>query len=216
MTASAIRASRRQAAANPHATFVREALRNPGGMSAVAPSSRKLAERMIEGLDLASCSSIVEFGPGSGAITRAVLDRLPAGWAANEGGTGTFIAIEYNPRMADVVAREFPRAIVVSDSAANIEEICLARGVKPGTLDAVVSGLGWAAFPPDTTTRILEATARMLRPGGDFRTFAYHVGLVRRNAWHLRTELRRLFSGIEMSRPVWANLPPAFVYRCVK
>ena len=117
-------------------------------------------------------------------------------------GRGKFLQIVHRPAQ--------PR------NAAQIERVCAERGVAPGTLDAVVSGLGWAAFEPELTTQILEATARTLRPGGHFRTFAYHIGLLKRNAWHLRAELRRLFSQMEMSRGVLANLPPAFVYRCVK
>jgi phosphatidylethanolamine/phosphatidyl-N-methylethanolamine N-methyltransferase len=198
------------------ATFVREFLRDPAGTAAVAPSSRKLSERMIEGIDLTACRSIIEFGPGSGVVTRVMLERLPHGWQVSEGGAGRFIAVEFNPRMAEMVARHFPRAIVVTDSAANIEQICGLNGIAPGTLDVVVSGLGWASFPPEVTTQILEATAKMLKPGGHFRTFAYHIGLLKKNAWHLRSELRRLFGHVESSRGVWANLPPAFVYRCLK
>jgi len=220
MTSSAAvrprRRARRSEGPHPRAVFVREALRNPASMSAVVPSSRRLAERMVEDIDLGACRSIVEFGPGSGVMTRAILKRLPKGWSTTEGGKGTLIAIEFNPRMAEVVARDFPRAVVVADSAANIEKICAGRGIGAGELDLVISSLGWAGFPPEMATSILEATARMLRPGGDFRTFAYHLGLLRRNAWHLRSELRRLFSEVRTSRPVWANLPPAFVYRCVK
>ena len=198
------------------AAFVREFLRNPAATASVVPSSRKLTERMIEGVDLAACRAIVEFGPGSGVMTGVMLDRLPRGWMASEGGQGRFIAVEFNPRMAETVAREHPRAIVATESAADIERICASQGITPGTLDVVISGLGWASFPPELTTQILEATARTLRPGGHFRTFAYHIGLLKKNAWHLRSELRRLFGSVEMSRGVWANLPPAFVYRCAK
>jgi phospholipid N-methyltransferase len=199
-----------------HASFVREFLRNPTATAAIAPSSRVLARRMVDGIDLGACRSIVEFGPGSGVVTRALLERLPDGWLARDGGKGTFIAIEYNPRMAAKVAEEFPEAIVAADSAANIEGLCATHGVRPGTLDVVISGLGWASFPPALTTQILEATVRTLRPGGQFRTFAYHVGLVKKNAWHLRAELKRLFGTVETAHGAWANLPPAFVYRCVK
>lgn len=208
--------ARKTKGAGGRASFVREFLSNPSATAAIAPSSRILARRMVDGIDLAACRSIVEFGPGSGVMTRAMLERLPQGWFAKDGGHGTFIAIEYNPRMAALVAEEFPQTIVATDSAANIEQLCAKNGVKPGTLDAVISGLGWASFPPALTTQILEATARTLRPGGHFRTFAYHVGLVKKNAWHLRAELKRLFGQVEMAHGAWANLPPAFVYRCVK
>ena len=31
-----------------------------------------------------------------------------------------------------------------------------------------------------------------------------------------RSELRRLFTSVEAVHGAWANLPPAFVYRCIK
>lgn len=206
----------RPGARRARAAFVREFLRDPSSTASVIPSSRKLTERMLDGINLPACRAIVEFGPGSGVMTREMLDRLPAGWTLAEGGVGRFIAVEFNQRMAKLLAREQPRIIVAPESAADIEMICNRHGVAPGQLDAVISGLGWASFPPELTTQILEATARMLRPGGHFRTFAYHIGLFKKNAWHLRSELRRLFPHVQTSRGVWANLPPAFVYRCTK
>jgi phospholipid N-methyltransferase len=206
----------RPAPAPRHGAFLREFLRNPAGTAAIAPSSHALALRMIEDIDLAAARSIVEFGPGSGAFTRAMLDRLPSGWLVGEGGQGRFIAIEYNPRMAEIVQYDAPRADVVVESAANIEKVCAERGIQPGTLDAVISGLGFASFPNELTTSILEAVHRMLRPGGRFRTFTYHVSLLKREAWYSRSEMRRIFSRVEHSRAVWGNLPPAFVYRCTK
>lgn len=214
--------SARKPRAGAAGAFVREFLRDPGATAAIAPSSRRLARQMLDGIDMGSLNSIVEFGPGSGVFTREVLGRLPGDWhmdltrEARVCGRPTFIAIEYNPRMAEIVREQFPGAVVVTESAANIERVCADHGVTPGTLDCVISGLGWASFPPALTTQILEATARVLRPGGHFRTFAYHIGLVKRSAWHLKSELRRLFSSVESSPGVWANLPPAFVYRCVK
>ena len=198
---------------NAHITFVREFIRNPAATAAIAPSSRKLCERMIEGFDVASCRTVVEYGPGSGVMTRVVLERIPKGW--EEQGR-KFLAIEYNPTMAAVVHAEFPRATVINDSAANVERIIGEHGIAPGSVDLVVSGLGWASFPPNVTTEILEATARVLKPGGEFRTFAYHIGLVKKSAWHLRAEMKRLFGDVRTTRSVWANLPPAFVYVCKK
>ena len=217
MTVSVPRASgRRRGSFTTGAAFVREFIRNPSTTAAIAPSSRKLAGRMIEGLDFASMRSIVEFGPGSGVFTRAVLERLPRGWLAGEGGKGRFIAIEFSAGMATLVREQFPRVTVVNGSAEHVQSICADNGIGPGQLDAVVSGLGWASFPPELTTRILEATWNTLRPGGQFRTFAYHLGLLMPGARHFRAEAQRLFGEVSASRGVWANLPPAFVYRCTK
>ena len=196
------------------AAFVREFLRNPAATGAIAPSSRRLASRMLEGIDFSRVRSIVEYGPGSGVFTRAVLERLPRGWLSEEGGQGTFIAIEFNPTLAAIVRERHPTMAVVEGSAEDVERICVEHDVQPGKLDVVISGLAFASLPPELSTRILEATRRVLKPGGEFRTFAYYVGLFMPGARHFREQARRLFAEVRPSRAVWANLPPAFVYTC--
>jgi phospholipid N-methyltransferase len=199
--------------------FLREFLRDPGRTAAIAPSSPRLAERMLSGLDVGSMRSIVEYGPGTGVFTRAVLERLPAGWVDQcapvaAPGRRTFIAIEYNPELASLVRSRFPGVCVENESAEHVEAICARHGVGPGQVDLIVSGLGWVAIEPGLCTRMLEATRRMLRPGGEFRTFGYHVGLMMPHAAHFRREIARVFPGVTRTRAVWANLPPAFVYVC--
>ena len=171
---------------------------------------------MVEDFDFDSAKAVVEFGPGMGTFTNAILDELPPGWLAAEGGKGRFIAIEFNRRMAVMFRRNYPGVSLHHDDAANVVDICLEEGVKPGTVDCVISGLGWPSFSDEVRTRILEATHKVLRPGGEFRTFGYHCGLLMRGAWHFRSEVRRLFREVEVGRVVWGNMPPAFVYRCVK
>ena len=119
--------------------------------------------------------------------------------------------------MSPLAARsQFPSVSVHTESAAHVEEVCRKEGVRPGEVDVVISGLGFAALPVELTREILGATQRVLRPGGEFRTFTYHVSLVKRQAWAFRAEARRVFSHVETSRPVWGNIPTAFVYHCFK
>ena len=205
-----------QAPKNERATFLREFLRRPGRVGAISPSSPQLAQSMVNGLDFSKIRSIVEYGPGSGVFTRAVLERLPKGWLVSEGGQGRFIAIEYSEQLAELVRDRFSGVSVVHDSAEHVEAICEQHGVRPGELDVVISGIAWVSVPPARATRMLEATSRVLRSGGEFRTFGYYLGLMMPGAWHLRAEVKRLFADVEMSRAVWANMPPAFVYRCRK
>lgn len=221
---SAAPALRRQLA------FLREFVKAPHVVAAITPSSPRLAARMIAGLDLASFKTIVEFGPGTGTFTKAVLDALPPGWlaggreAGNSGsvGQGRFIAIEYNQALAEILRERYPQVTVAHDDAANVLKILQQHGAggelgdARGSVDAIVSGLGWPSFSDAQRTRILEAAHASLREGGELRTFGYHVGLLMRGAWHFRSEVSRLFKEVHISRVVWRNAPPAFVYRCVK
>ncbi len=196
--------------------FFREFLRNPTGMAAVAPSSRALADLMLQGLDFSTMRSVIEFGPGTGVFTERIERAMPRGWLQIEGGQGRVIAIDLNPRMVEIVRAAHPRLTIRQGSAADVEQIAAAEGVQPGSVDVVISGLGFASFPPPLITSVLEATHRVLRPGGVFRTFSYHVSFVKSQVFHFRREATRIFGGFSTSRSVWLNIPPAFVYTCTK
>lgn len=213
--------------------FFREFVRHPLQTAAIAPSSAALAQAMVRELDFSRIRCLVEFGPGMGVFTKAALAAMPPGWLRSEGGQGVFIAIEFNPHMAQRVATEHPGATVVHDSAENILAIAQRHGFGPGEVDCVISGLGFVSFPPALCTSILEATHRALRPGpasgahaskaqfpsggiGEFRTFSYHVAQFLPGAWHFRREIRRIFRLSRTQHGAWLNIPPAFVYRCVK
>ncbi len=56
------------------ALFRRRLLKNPRQVSAIAPSSRTLARAMTLGLGPKS-GRVVEFGPGTGRFTEAILAR---------------------------------------------------------------------------------------------------------------------------------------------
>jgi phosphatidylethanolamine/phosphatidyl-N-methylethanolamine N-methyltransferase len=201
------------------AAFLREFIKAPGVVAAVAPSSAALGRAMIAGIDFSKASAVVEFGPGTGTFTRAVLGALPPKWLVSQGGRGRLIAIEYNGPIAEICRQNFPQITLKHDTAANVIKICADEGLGVdgrGGVDYVVSGLGWPSFSDELRTTMLEGAAAVLRPGGEFRTFGYHVGLLMRGAWHFRREVRRLFKTVEIGRVVWGNLPPAFVYRCVK
>ncbi len=198
-----------------NARFLREFVKAPGVVAAVAPSSRFLAREMIRGLDLGACRTIVEYGPGSGAFTVEIERALPAGWIDAQ-TRNKLIAIELNRPIAEMFRLRHPEVRLHCDSAANVLDIARREGVEPGEVDLIVSGLGWPSFSDHLRTEILQATVEALRPGGEFRTFGYHCGLLMRGAWHFRKEIKRLFSRVSMSPVIWRNAPPAFVYRCVK
>jgi phosphatidylethanolamine/phosphatidyl-N-methylethanolamine N-methyltransferase len=196
--------------------FVKEFIKAPGEMAAVSPSSRRLARQMIEGLDFSTARVVVEYGPGLGTFTDAIVSEIEQAAANSTAGQDAcrLIAIERNERMAELLRERHPGVTLHHDDAANVRQICRDEGFE--SVDYVVSGLGWPSFSDDLRTRILEATADVLRPGGEFRTFGYHVGLMMKGAWHFRRTVRRLFSDVTISKVVWANMPPAFVYKCVK
>lgn len=185
-----------------HARFLAEFITNPGRMGAVAASSPALAKRIADQLDFSRIHSVVEFGPGTGVITREVISRLQPGTK--------FFAIERSPDLARICRQRLPQLHLYEDSAENVESLCQREGIDQ--LDAVVSGLPWASFPDSLQDNILHAMSRALKPGGQFVMFGYQMGLLTGAGRRFHSKLPRFFDNIRRSRSVWLNLPPALVF----
>jgi phospholipid N-methyltransferase len=184
--------------------FLASFARKPGVIGAFAPSSAQLAVAMLRGCELETAKTVVEFGPGTGAFTKHILARV--------GRETLFLALELDEGHARRLGKRFSGVAVYNDSADKLPEY-LARHRRAQT-DYVISGLPWANMPPDAQERILGAVVGALSPSGSFTTFAYVHALWMPTARRFRRRLEERFGSLEVSRIVWRNLPPAFVYRC--
>jgi phospholipid N-methyltransferase len=159
---------------------------------------------MVEWIDWSNVRAVVEYGPGTGVFTRQILSQTRP--------EARVVAIELNPSFVTSLQTRYPDVRLYQDSVANVKAIC--RNEEIQEVDAIVSGLPWASFSDDLQLELLRATTSVLKPGGQFVTFAYLQGLLLRSGRRFRRQLRDHFSRVERSRTVWMNLPPAFVYRC--
>ncbi len=188
------------------AKFLTAFITRPGTVGAITPSSRFLAKEMLRGVDLGPSARLAEYGPGTGAFTRAILDSINP--------NAKFFAVERDERLAAELRAKFPGLRLHVASVEDIESLCKAEGVEQ--LDTIISGLPWASFPSALQRRILDATMRVLRPGGRLITFGYYVGLLTPAGRRFAALLPEYFSNVERAGPVWRNAPPAFVLRCTR
>ncbi len=186
--------------------FLQEALRAPHITGAIAPSSRQLAEVIVDTARVSAAERIVELGPGTGVFTRRILDVKPPG--------SRFLALERNPRFAADLKSQFPTANVVEGCASELRRHAANHEVAEA--DSIVSGLPWAIFDGAQQNGLLAEIRHILRGGGVFATFAYFGPHWLPSGQGLRKRLRSHFSQVTTSRVVLANLPPAFVYSCTK
>jgi phospholipid N-methyltransferase len=159
---------------------------------------------MVNWADLANARVVVEYGPGIGAFTSSILSRLSKDCK--------FFTIEYNSSMAEIFRWRYPDVTLYEDSATNVQALCRWEGVD--TVDCIICGLPWALFSDELQTELLEATMTVLRPEGQFVTFAYLQGLLLPAGQRFKRRLETYFSEVSTSRTVWLNLPPAFTYQC--
>jgi phosphatidylethanolamine/phosphatidyl-N-methylethanolamine N-methyltransferase len=184
--------------------FFREFLRSPSTVGAIWPSSPRLAARMASMGGIEEASTVVELGPGTGALTGELLRRMPKG--------ARFAAIERNPALVRALEARFPQATILEGCAGNIGPLLAQHGM--GAPQAVFSGLPWAAFDASLQETILAAIRQALAPGGVFITFAYRGPHLLPAGRRFRAALEATFARVETSGTVLGNLPPAFVYRC--
>ncbi|OQA85646.1 MAG: 16S ribosomal RNA methyltransferase KsgA/Dim1 family protein [Lentisphaerae bacterium ADurb.Bin242] len=187
-------------------TLLSQFLRRPLTTGAVCPSCEKLANTLITDIAIEHAKNVVELGPGTGAVTRSILHSIHS--------KAQFFAVELNPEVLMTFRERFPSVRVYNDSASNLKKLMEYEGVLH--VDAIISGLPWAAFSDRLQEEILTVIFDSLTPGGYFTTFAYIHGVFLPTGQQFKKRLMRIFPHVEKSPVVWKNIPPAFVYKCRK
>jgi len=189
-----------------HLRFLQMFVRTPRTVGAIAPSSRALAAEIIRQAGVKRARTVVELGGGTGAFTRSIVDQAR--------DDALILSIEINPTFAKILSSRFERVCVFTDSAERVGEHL--RSLGCASADCIVSGLPWASFALRHQVRLLRAISEALTDGGAFATFAYAHASLMPSALRFRTCLYGTFSKVRVTPVVWRNLPPAFVYRCVR
>lgn len=173
--------------------FARQFLASPLQVAAVSPSSRFLARAMAAGLG-PHTGPVVEFGPGTGQLTRGI---LAAGVPARD-----LTLIEMGGDFARLLAQRFAGVAVVRAGAQDA-----ARLIAPASVGAVISGLPLLSMPTPVVEAIMTASFTILRPGGEMRQFTYGAKPP------IPAEVMDRLGLVALrGRKVWANVPPARVY----
>ncbi len=198
---------------NDSLVFLQRFLREPGSIASAWPSSRYLARAMYDGLDFEHLTSVVEFGPGSGALTRTIAARV-----ARQGqGTGRpakgrslrYLGIERDPALFRLLGRRFPALDFVCADVCDSAALVAGHDLAP--VDLVVSGLPLILMRSDDLEGLFGAMASFLAPTGVFRAFCYVHSSPLPGSRVLRAQMRRYFGTFEIGRPVLRNMPPALV-----
>lgn len=175
--------------------FWRQAICSPHGVGAICPSSAALAQTMAGLLPAPVMESedlIVELGPGTGVVTRALLDR---GIAPHR-----LLLIERMPAFCRMLQDRFPQVPVVLGDAMRLQDY-----LPPRRVAAIVSSLPLLSLPPECRSGIIAAMRRCLDADGCIIQFTYAL-------WG-KTPLRRAGFTADCCRRVIVNVPPARVER---
>ena len=177
-------------------TFLRRFLGDPKRTGAVAPSSPFLAREMARAVDPQAPGAVVELGPGTGPVTKALIAR----GVRRE----RLLLVEYDPYFCNLLAERFPRTRVLRGDAYALGETLSGRLTQPAA--AVVSILPLLNEPAERRLALLEEAFELMGPDGVFVQFTYG----------LRSPMpREALAGRYVARtgaPILRNLPPASVW----
>lgn len=181
--------------ASPNLFFLQQFLARPRMVGSVIPTSAAAVRALLAPVAWRDARCVVEYGPGTGVFTRALLRRM--------GPDARLVAIDTNPIFIDYLRRAIddPRLICVKGSAADVSAILQDHGLDEA--DYVVSGLPFSTLPRPVADAIMDATARVLRPGGAFLVYQYSRFVL--------PLLRHRFRDIDQSK-VWRCIPPANLF----
>jgi phosphatidylethanolamine/phosphatidyl-N-methylethanolamine N-methyltransferase len=194
---SSVRALKKPLRLDDEVRFLRSWIEKPLHMGAVMPSGRLLARTMAQYVDMASTGPVVELGPGTGAITSALIEHGV--------DQKRLVLVEYNPGFCALLRDRYPFATVVQGDAYTLRESLWDVLSVPAS--AVVSGLPLVTKPMLTRLKLIRDAFLALAPGAPFVQFTYSVA----------PPIPKSLPGVstEASERIWMNLPPArvWVYR---
>ena len=194
---SSVRALKKPLRLDDEVRFLRSWIEKPLHMGAVMPSSKLLARTMAQYVDVDSKGPVIELGPGTGAITNALIEHGV--------DQKRLVLVEYNPGFCALLRDRYPQARVVQGDAyalrASLDKVLDAPA------SAVVSGLPLVTKPMLTRLKLMRDAFMALAPGAPFVQFTYSVA----------PPIPKSLPGVstEASERIWMNLPPArvWVYR---
>jgi phosphatidylethanolamine/phosphatidyl-N-methylethanolamine N-methyltransferase len=170
--------------------FWRAFLADPLKIASPLPSGPALGRAIAAQIDPRKPGAVLELGPGSGAVTAALLARgVPP---------ADLIAIEWEPGFCSHLRRRFPGATIIQGDA-----FAFSGQVVDRPLKAIVSGLPVLGLSRARRRHFLGQALDTLGEDGVFVQFSYSP-LPPLPGGH----------GIKVAhRTVWANLPPMQVWR---
>ena len=127
----------------------------PKSVGAILPTSAVTARRMASVINPASGLPVLELGPGTGIITKAIIDR---GVAAEN-----IVSIEYSTDFYQHLKRTIPGVNFINGDAFDLETTL--GDWKDRKFDAVISAIPMLSFPMEKRIALLEDLLDRMPPG---------------------------------------------------
>ena len=180
---------------NERLIFLKLFLENPKEIGSITPSSRFLLDAMVSKIDFETAKCIVEYGPGTGSITRILLNKSRKDC--------NIVVFEKNKKLADYLKKRFSdrRLVVVNSNAESSQKYLERFKIKA---DYVVCSIPLALLDKKQKIKILAAAKNILNDEGLYVSYLYLFSL------NALKESKAYMKNLNCDF-IFLNLPPAIV-----
>lgn len=126
----------------------------PKTVGAIIPTSPVTARRMASVIDTRSELPVLELGPGTGAVTKAILERI---------APEKLVSIEYSPDFFERLVSSYPGVRFIHGDAFDLDAALADSG--DDLFDSVVSAIPLLNFPMARRVRLVEQLLDRLPAG---------------------------------------------------
>lgn len=178
--------------------FLRNWADNPRTTGAVAASGVALSQAMAREVPLDQTGPVLELGPGTGAVTSALL--------AHGIDRTDLSVIEYSDDFSAHLRQSFPGLAVFTGDAYALDRLFTSQ--PEIQFRAIVSSLPLLNRPQADRQALIKQALSLLKPGAPFIQFSYGL--------HAPIKPVDGLFGVKSSKWILRNVPPARVwtYRC--
>jgi phosphatidylethanolamine/phosphatidyl-N-methylethanolamine N-methyltransferase len=135
----------------------------PKAVGAILPTSSITARRMASVIDIHSCLPVLELGPGTGVITKAILKH---GVKPSD-----LYSIEYSQDFVEHLNKTYPEVNIIQGDAFDLDTTL--GEMKDQQFDSIVSAVPLLNFPMARRIQLIEDMLTRIPRGRPFMQITY-------------------------------------------
>ncbi|MFK5978132.1 MAG: class I SAM-dependent methyltransferase [Rhizobiaceae bacterium] len=143
--------------------FIKGLVDQPKNVGAIFPTSSITAKRMASIVNLHSGLPVLELGPGTGVITKAIIEQ---GVAPEQ-----LYSIEYSETFLPHLRADYPKVNFIQGDAFDVDAIQQESGIDQ--FDCVISALPLLNFPSSKRVKLIEELLDIIPEGRPIIQFSY-------------------------------------------
>jgi phosphatidylethanolamine/phosphatidyl-N-methylethanolamine N-methyltransferase len=143
--------------------FIKGMMSTPKTVGAIMPTSARMANRMASIIDTGSGLPVLELGPGTGVITKAILDKGVK--------PENLVSVEYSSEFVRHLRGKYPGVNFINGDAFSLAETL--QSYKGQQFDCVISGIPLLNFPMHQRVKLMEDLLKLIPVGRPIVQFSY-------------------------------------------